>query len=153
MMRVGRHILALLGAALLIPACGGGGSSGGGTTTDASLQGGLGSGQPPFVRIISPTAGSTCHEGATVNVQAVAMDADTNIVRVEFFDDSKPLGSRAAPPFTLPWNRTTPGSHLLTAVAFDVQGLSSTSAPVTVFVVARGDGDDNRDDDHGQGRR
>jgi len=149
-MRAGRRILALLGAALLIPACDGGSSSGGGagavpeSSADAAQQSGLGSGQPPFVRIITPASGASCNEGATINLQAVAVDPDTTILRVEFFEGARLLGARAAPPFIFAWSGAAPGSHVLTAVAFDVQGQSATSAPITIFVIARGD-DDSKD--------
>lgn len=147
-MRMGRRILVLLGAALLMPACDGGGSSSGSgagaapdSSTDAAQQAGLGGGQPPFVRIITPASGSSCHEGATINLQAVAVDPDTAIVRVEFFEGARLLGARTAPPFIFAWSGASPGSHILTAVAFDVSGQSAGSAPVTVFVIARGDDD------------
>src|SRR5438067_10158261 len=147
-MRVEQRILLVCCAAVLIPACGGGGGSGGNSSPSSAADsdvaaGGLGGSQPPRIRIVTPSGGSSCHEGATVTVQAVANDPDTTIVRVEFFDGSKLIGTRAAPPFTIALGGLSPGAHVLTAVAFDVQGLSATSDPVTIFVVAR----DGHDDD------
>src|SRR6185436_21174662 len=156
-----RRILPVLAALFLIPACsGGGGSSGGGTpaTTAATTEpispqeAGLGGSQAPFIRLVSPTPGSTCNEGATLTLQAVAVDPDTLIVRVDFFDGSKPIGSKSAPPFLVAWGGLKPGSHVITAVAYDVQGLSATSEPVTVFVLARHDDGQDQDRDRGRDR-
>jgi hypothetical protein len=140
--------------AALIPACGGGGSSQsapvatGASDTDTPRQDpqtALGGSQPPNVRIVSPGPGSTCHEGATITIQAMAVDPDTAIVRVEFFDGARHLGSRVAEPFSFAWGGVKAGAHVLTVVAYDVQGLSATSDPVTVFVVARGSEDEDED--------
>jgi hypothetical protein len=149
-MKAQRRILLAIGAAILIPACGGGGGSDGAPAASQPSQTSLGDGQPPLVRIVSPGSGTTCHEGATVTLQAVAVDPDALIARVDFFDGSKPIGSKLAPPFNVSWSGVKAGAHIVTAVAFDVQGLSATSDPVTIFVVARdGDEDDDRD---GHGR-
>jgi len=154
-MRVEQRFLLVVGAAFLIPACGGGGSSGappatetGTTEADPSPPQGAGltSGQPPFVRIVSPASGCTCHAGATITLKAVAVDPDTEIARVEFFDGSKLIGGNPAPPFVLAWGGVKAGTHVITAVAYDVQGLSATSEPITIFVLARDSDDDDRRD-------
>ncbi len=156
-----RRILPVLAAAILIPACGGGGGSSGGgapTTTSATTEpgtpqeAGLGGSQLPFVRLVSPTPGCTCNEGATLTLQAVAVDPDTLIVRVDFFDGSKPIGSKSAPPFVVAWGGLQPGSHVITAVAYDVQGLSARSDPVTVFVLARHEDNGQAQDGDRNGR-
>src|SRR5437762_9168709 len=137
-----RRMFIILAALLVIPACAGDSGSKTGTSASGDERIGdddlnsevtgsaLGSGQPPFVRIVSPSSGITVHEGATINVQAVAIDPDTEIVRVDFFDGTRPIGARSAAPFILAWGGLTAGTHLLTVVALDVQGLSSVSAPV-----------------------
>jgi chitinase len=70
------------------------------------------------------------------------VDPDTLIARVDFFDGSTPIGSKSAPPFLVAWGGLKAGSHVITAVATDIQGLSATSDPVTVFVTARQDAGD-----------
>ena len=149
-MKAQRRILLAIGAAIFIPACGGGGGSDGapaaGSSPSQPSQTSLGDGQPPLIRIVSPGSGTTCHEGATVTLQAVAVDPDALIARVEFFDGSKPIGSKAAPPFIISWSGVKAGAHIVTAVAFDVQGLSATSDPITIFVVARSGDEDDHDD-------
>ncbi len=153
-----RLLLVLLGA-VLVPACGGGGG-GGSQAPDAGTavgiatingpeanQTGLGGGRLPLVRIISPTPGSTCHEGATITIQAVAVDPDAIIARVDFYDGSLPLGSRLVAPYNLAWGGVKAGAHVLTAVAFDISGAAGSSLPVTIFAVARGDIDEDQDDE------
>jgi hypothetical protein len=152
-MSVAPRILLLLGAAVVVPACGGNG--GGSQAPDVGSavgiavingpeanQTGLGGGRLPLVRIISPTSSSSIHEGATVTIQAVAVDPDAIIARVDFYDGSLRLGSRLVAPFNLAWGGISAGAHVLTAVAFDVTGVSGSSLPVTVFVTAS-DADEN----------
>jgi hypothetical protein len=152
-MRVEPRILLGVAVAFLVPACGGGGSSqapgaasavGSGLTSGPGAnQTGLGGGRLPLVRIISPTSGSSCPEGSTVTLQAVAVDPDAIIARVDFYDGSDLLGSRLVAPFNLAWGGVKAGSHVLSAVAFDITGASGASLPVTIFAVARGAGEDD----------
>jgi hypothetical protein len=164
-MRVEQRLFLAVSLAILIPACGGGGASEGTPAATGTAEPdparedprtSLGGSQPPNVRIVTPGPASTCHEGATVTIKAVAIDPDTEIVRVEFFDGGKHLGSRVAEPFALAWGGVKAGAHVLTAVAFDVQGLSASSDPVTVFVIARGSEDveqvEERDERRGRRR-
>jgi hypothetical protein len=161
-MRVEPRLLLVLFGAVLVPACGGGGSQSPDVGTAVGIatingpeanQTGLGGGRLPLVRIISPTSGSTCHEGATITIQAVAVDPDAVIARVDFYDGSVPIGSRLVAPFNLAWGGVKAGAHVLTAVAFDITGASGSSLPVTIFAVARGDENEDQDDEarHGRG--
>jgi len=156
-----RLLLALLGA-FLVPACGGGGSSPqaadpGTAVGIATITGpganetGLGGGRLPLVRIISPTSGSSCHEGATLTLQAIAVDPDALIARVDFYDGSMLIGSQLVAPFNVPWGGVKAGAHVLTAVAFDITGVSGSSLPVTVFAIARGTEAEDQDDEIRQG--
>lgn len=144
-----RRILVLVGTALLIPACGDRGSGSGGSTLDTAEGDAstLGSGQAPFVRIINPGPRSTCKKGSTVNIQAVAVDPDADIIRVDFYVGNKMIGRRLAPPFILPWGGVPEGTHVLTVIAFDVQGLTSVSHPVILISVDDDGDDDDRDGD------
>src|SRR5258706_10320371 len=134
-----RRILLLLSATAVLPACGGGsgrfvsqGAPDPGETSSALL----GSGQPPVVRIVSPGPGSTVAPGSTVNVQAVAVDPDSIIVVVEFFDGGRSVGARSSPPFVIALGGLQTGAHVLSAVAVDIEGLTAVSMPVTIFVAA-----------------
>ena len=74
---------------------------------------------------------------------AVAMDPDTDILRVDFFDGASPIGGQWTAPFIVPWGGLTRGTHLVTAVASDVEGGTTVSAPITVVVTGpRGEEDD-----------
>jgi hypothetical protein len=142
--------LFVLAAALLIPACQGGGSP---PASEAPTAAGLeappegenpqsgeqplGSGQPPQVLIVSPATSTVVQEGATLNVQAVVVSPTAIIVQAELFDGSRRVGSRNTAPFIFALGGLSAGSHILTVVALDLQGLTAVSAPVTVFVVAR----------------
>jgi hypothetical protein len=131
---IARGTVALV-AALLLPACGGDGSG------DSQSQGtveDLGSGQPPFIRIVSPGPRTSCQEGATVTLQAIAVDPNAILARVDFFDGDKLIGSKYSAPFLIPWGGMKPGTHVLTAVATDIEGITAVSDPVTVFVEKRG---------------
>jgi len=56
------------------------------------------------------------------------------------------IGGKSAPPFVVAYGGLTPGSHVLTAVAIDIEGITSVSPPVTIFVVQRGSEDDEDED-------
>lgn len=143
------RILAAACAAVLIPACGE--DSDGGTPfvpeTPDEGDSTAAVGEAPHVRIVTPGPRTQVHAGATINVQAIAIDPDAEIVRVEFFDGTEPIGGRWTAPFIVPWAAVTPGTHFLTAVALDVEGRTAVSASVTVLVKDGDRDDDDGDDD------
>jgi hypothetical protein len=145
---------------ILIPACGS--DSGGGTPPPGDLpptelgdSPSIATSEPPVVRIVSPGPRTQCPPGATITIHAVAIDPDAEIVRVDFFDGTALIGTQWAAPFKVAWGGIAEGTHVLTAVALDVQGLTAVSSPVTV-VATDGDDDEGDDDDrdgHGPRRR
>ena len=139
---------ASLAAALLLPACGsdsGAADVDGRHPTPSPAQ--LGTGQPPFIRIVSPGPRTTFHEGATITLQAIATDPNAIIARVNFFDGDRLIGGKSTAPFIVPYGGLTPGTHDLTAVAIDIEGISAVSPPVTIFVVRRGEEDEDDEDE------
>jgi hypothetical protein len=89
---------------------------------------------PPTVAVSAPAGGSTV--SGVVQVVATASD-DVGVVGVRLLVDGVPVGvERTAPPYATSWDTTTAanGSHLVTAVARDAAGNSSTSAAVAVVV-------------------
>ena len=89
---------------------------------------------PPTVSVTLPVEGATVSGTATVT--AVAVDDDA-VAGVQFLLDGDPIGSEVtSPPFVASWNThaSLPGPHVLTAVARDVSGNSTASAPVSVTV-------------------
>lgn len=85
----------------------------------------------PIVRLVAPTNGSRFLVPATVTLTAEVTETNGPITQVEFFAGAASLGTVTSAPWTLAWNASTPGVHLLTAVATDGSG-AHTSAPVNV---------------------
>ena len=87
---------------------------------------------PPTVAITSPVDGATVTP--TLTIHATATDNGT-ITKVAFFDGTTQLGlDVTTPPYTYDWNSAPNGLHVLTAVAWDNEGHSTTSALVNVWV-------------------
>ena len=90
----------------------------------------------PTVAITAPPVGSTVF--SLVSVWATVSD-NVGIAGVQFLLDGAPLGAEATfAPYSVLWDTTSGslGDHILTAVARDFAGNLTTSAPVTVTVVA-----------------
>jgi hypothetical protein len=110
--------------------------SSGNQTTSAPVTVTLGN-APPVVSITGPADGTAVT--GTVPITATATD-DGTIASVRFFLDGVSLGSKTAPTpagsSTYQWNWNTTGladgAHVLTAVATDNSGNTTTSAAVTV---------------------
>jgi len=88
---------------------------------------------PPSVSITSPADGASFISPADVTIETAALDADGNVVKVEFSDDTISLGSDTSSPFVGTFTLYA-GAHTLTAVATDNQGATATSEPVTIDV-------------------
>ncbi|MGD0744171.1 MAG: Ig-like domain-containing protein [Verrucomicrobiota bacterium] len=89
---------------------------------------------PPVVEVTDPDSNSTVSAVITVGATAAAQ---VGIPTVQFYVDNTALGSPiTAPPFMTTWNTeaATAGSHVITATAVDLDGLSNSSAPVSVTV-------------------
>ena len=105
----------------------------------------LGSGQPPFVRIVSPGPRSSVPEGSTITVQAIAGDPNAILARVDFYDGDRQIGGKMSAPYFVALGNLEAGSHVLTAVAIDIEGITTVSAPVTVFAVKEPEVDEDDD--------
>lgn len=88
----------------------------------------------PSVTITSPTAGSVLTAPANISISASASDTDGSVSKVEFFQGSTKLGEAATAPYNLAWNGVMNGSYVLTAVATDNSGQSTTSSPVSIVI-------------------
>jgi hypothetical protein len=103
---------------------------------------------PPLVNIIEPTDDETFAAPANIFIVAPAGDLDGYAKTVEFFAGTNSLGVFTNPPPPTPgspvplivvipqlsWTNVPVGKYVLTAVATDNDGASSTSAPVNVTV-------------------
>ena len=103
-------------------------------TVGTVCTGGGASNLPPTVSLTSPTATSSFTAPATVSLAANAADSDGTITKVEFYQGSTKLGEALAAPYTYAWTGVISGTYLLTAVATDNSGTTTTSAAVTIMV-------------------
>ena len=88
----------------------------------------------PTVSITAPANGATLV--GNVKIVAAATDAVSGVASVAFYVDGGLVGTASGSPWQIPWNarKATSGQHVLTAVARDRAGNSTTSAAVTVNV-------------------
>ncbi len=84
----------------------------------------------PSVTITNPANASLILAGSNVSIGASASD-DSTVTGVDFYVDGGLVGSDNTSPYSAAWIATA-GAHALTAVAFDNDGLSTTSAVVNV---------------------
>jgi hypothetical protein len=89
---------------------------------------------PPSVSITSPTNGANFNVGDTVTIQATAGDTDGTVTKVEFFQGAAKLGEDLLSPYSYAWNSVSQGDYVLTAKATDNDGLSTTSASISIHV-------------------
>src|SRR4030095_2024108 len=91
----------------------------------------------PTVAITSPTSGASFIAPASITLTATAADSDGTIQKVEFFQGGTNLIATAtSAPYTVNWSSAAPGSYRVAAVATDNRNATTTSAPVSVTVVA-----------------
>ena len=90
--------------------------------------------QAPVVSITAPAGGSTFTAPANITVTAQASDPENRLARVDLYGGSTRIASLTAAPFTATWSSVPVGTYAITAVAFDLDGGSTTSQPVTVNV-------------------
>jgi hypothetical protein len=103
----------------------------GGTASLSSTTG-------PVVTITSPTAGAAYLNGHSITLSAQAASSGAAITGVQFLDGTTSLGTVSYAPFTLNFAGLSSGSHVITAVARDANGASTTSTPVSITVGAEG---------------
>jgi len=119
----------------------------GAATTSEPVTINLVSDLPPRVHIDHPFNGAIFQEPANIGICAVASDPDGTVTNVELFADGNSLGVAATPVwvtnwwevhalYCLTWSNATAGTHALTARATDDGGLTTTSAPVNIKVLA-----------------
>jgi hypothetical protein len=90
---------------------------------------------PPTVLLVSPASPATNYTAAASVTMSANADAPFNPVSVvNFYANTTFLGSVAKVPYTITTTGLAAGSYVLTAVAVDGSGLSSTSAPVSITV-------------------
>ena len=92
--------------------------------------------QPLTVDIISPSSSAVFVAPTNLVLIANASDADGSVTQVMFTANSAPLVVLTNAPFTFTWTNAPVGTNVLSAIAVDNAGLSATSAPVSIIIVA-----------------
>jgi hypothetical protein len=91
---------------------------------------------PPTVSITSPANGATFLAPASITINANAADSDGTVTKVEFFNGATKLGEDMDAPYSFVWSNVAIGSYTLTAKATDDMTATTTSAAVSVSVIA-----------------
>ena len=90
---------------------------------------------PPSVSIVRPVDGMRYPTLTNLSIMIVAVaGSDDEISKIEFFDGSNKLGEASSSPATNVLNSPVLGSHILTARATDLWGMTNTSAAVQIVV-------------------
>jgi hypothetical protein len=87
---------------------------------------------PPTVSITSPTNNSIFTPSNNVTITASAADSDGSIYKLAFFQGSTSLGTLTNGQTSLTWTDVPFGEYVLTAVATDNFGATTTSASVNL---------------------
>jgi hypothetical protein len=96
----------------------------------------VGGNSPPIVTLNSPADGASFFAPASVSLSATANDINGTISHVDFYDGATLIATSPSTgnPYTATWNNVAAGNHVLTAVATDNQGATTTSVPSTITV-------------------
>ncbi|MBI3149056.1 MAG: Ig-like domain-containing protein, partial [Betaproteobacteria bacterium] len=89
---------------------------------------------PPTVQLIAPLNGATAPAGGSITLEAEATAPGSSVNNVVFYRGSTQLGSDATAPYQYQWTNLPLGTHTLTASTSTPQGMSATSAPITLNV-------------------
>jgi hypothetical protein len=91
---------------------------------------------PSVVTLTSPTNGSTYISPATIPLAATATGTNHSATNLQFFNGATLLGEDRSPPFNYTWSGVANGGYTLTAVGRYDDGVTVTSAPVAINVIA-----------------
>ena len=89
--------------------------------------------QAPQISSLTPAEGSLFTTSDSVVISAIAADPDGSVASVEFFVDGTSLSVVTSAPYSASW-QATQGSHVISAVATDDLGLTSTAIAHSVNV-------------------
>lgn len=92
--------------------------------------------QAPTCKLTSPSDGSVFNVSSTISLSAVAIDPDSAVARIEFYDGNELLATITNSPFVFDWTNATAGTHTLMAKAYDTQFASASSASIQITVNA-----------------
>jgi hypothetical protein len=90
-------------------------------------------GAPPSITLSSNGTSFTAPGSVTLSASATA-STGRGVGSVEFYNGTTLLATKLASPYSFTWSNVGAGTYTLTAKAYDNQGATATSAPVTVSV-------------------
>jgi len=90
---------------------------------------------PPTVELQSPNDNTTYPVNTDIQLSVNATDADGTVARVEYYSDGVKLGADTTSPHVYTWRGAALGTHYVTALAVDNNGLTAESATHRVDVV------------------
>ncbi len=93
---------------------------------------------PPSLALTAPSSGAVVYNDVTTTISATASDPDAGdgIATVKFYAGTILLSTDTTSPYSYNWTGAAAANYNLKAVATDLNGRSSTSAVVTVQVLA-----------------
>jgi len=88
---------------------------------------------PPTVTLTAPTNNQVFNPtGQTVTITATASDTD-GISKVEFYNGATLLNTVSTSPYSYAWTSVAEGDYTITAKAYDIYNVSTTSSAVTFY--------------------
>ena len=100
----------------------------------AGPAGGILADVPPVITLLGLSPGEEFSFDGSVNLSALAGDADGFVTQVEFFAGDVLLATDTATPYEFFWTDPAVGSHQIRAVATDDQGQTTTSEVIPILV-------------------
>jgi hypothetical protein len=88
----------------------------------------------PIVNLNAPTNGQYFVAPPEIALEATASDGDGSVAKVEFFAGTMKIGEDTTEPYNVVWTNPPVAAHVLTAVATDDLGATTTSAEVPIVV-------------------
>jgi len=84
--------------------------------------------------ITSPANGTAFKVGSSISIIATGSETNGTISKVYFYQGSTLLGSDSEGQYNYVWTNAPAGTYTLTSKAVDTNGVSTTSAAITVTV-------------------
>jgi hypothetical protein len=92
---------------------------------------------PPVVSIVTPMNGAKYAAPASIILTAAATASNATITKVEFYKGTTLLKSVTSAPYSFSWSNILKGTYSITAKAYDSNGKTSVSSPVSFTVYSK----------------
>ena len=90
----------------------------------------------PTVSITSPADATTYNAPASIDISAYATTLNDSITKIDFYYDTTLIGTSTKSPFSITWSGVGVGIYAIKAKATNSSGISASSTPINVTVVA-----------------